>query len=174
MQKIANLTSYELKWEQPSALKMEYQLRAGDDVAATLRFRSSFGTFAVAESADGCWTFKRVGFFQTRVTIRHCNTDVEVAVFKPNTWSGGGTLILASGQTYRAATNFWQTKFTFETEAGDPLLSFQSGGFIHQSAIVSFQPNAAMLPDLPLMVLLGWYLIIMMHNDSAATVAAAT
>ena len=46
---------------------MEYELRAGDMLAATLRFRSSFGSFATAEDGDGCWTFKRVGFWQTSV-----------------------------------------------------------------------------------------------------------
>ena len=51
-----------LKWLQPNWLKMEYELHAGEEVVATLRFRSSFGTLATAQSADGCWTFKRVGF----------------------------------------------------------------------------------------------------------------
>jgi len=40
----------ELKWLQPSAFKQEFQLRSGDDVLATLRFRSMFGTFATASA----------------------------------------------------------------------------------------------------------------------------
>jgi len=68
MRKIAELIGQQLKWGQPSAFKMQYELQAGDELAATLRFRSSFGSFATGESADGCWTFKRTGFWQTRVT----------------------------------------------------------------------------------------------------------
>ena len=93
MTRVADLAGRLLKWEQPSLLKMEYDLHTGDgELAATLRFRSSFGSFATADSADGCWTFKRVGFFQTRVTIRQCGEETDSATFKNNTWSGAGTL----------------------------------------------------------------------------------
>ena len=65
VKKIGEMIGRKLEWVQPSAWKMQYELRAGDELIATLRFRSSFGSFATAESADGCWTFKRVGFWQT-------------------------------------------------------------------------------------------------------------
>jgi len=64
MQKIAMQSNQALQWRQPHLFKMEYELHAGDELVATLRFRSSFGTLATAQSADGCWTFKRAGFFQ--------------------------------------------------------------------------------------------------------------
>ena len=111
MKKIAGVIGRELEWVQPSAWKMEYELRAGDELIATLRFRSSFGSFGTGESADGCWTFKRVGFWQTRVTIRGCGSDMDIAMFKNNTWSGGGTLELPDGRKVLATTNLWQTNF---------------------------------------------------------------
>jgi hypothetical protein len=173
MMKIAELTRHELKWVQPNAFKMEYELRAGDAVAATLRFRSSFGSFATAESADGSWTFKRVGFWQTKVTIRASGTETDLAVFKNNTWSGGGTLELPEGRKYPASTNFWATQFEFKTEAGEALISYRSiGGMLHMSSAVEIHPLAEDLAELPWMVLLGWYLTVMMHMDSAAAVAA--
>ena len=46
MRKLAELVSQQLKWVQPSAFKMHYELRAGDELAATLRFRRAFGSFA--------------------------------------------------------------------------------------------------------------------------------
>jgi len=97
----------ELKWVQPSAWKMQYELRTGDELIATLRFRSSFGSFATAESEDGCWTFKRVGFWRTRATIRGCESETNIAMFKNNTWSGGGALELPDGRKVLATTNFW-------------------------------------------------------------------
>jgi hypothetical protein len=85
--------SQSLRCVQPNILKMNYELRAGDEVMATLRFRSLMGTLATGESADGCWTFKRVGFLQASATVRSCGSDSDIAAFKHNTWSGGGTLI---------------------------------------------------------------------------------
>jgi hypothetical protein len=166
MRKITELNE-PLEWVQPDALKMQYELHAGNDVAATLRFRSSFGTFATAESADDCWTFKRVGFFQTRVTVRACGAETEIAVFKNNTWTSGGTLHFPDGHAFRATTNFWQTKFEFQTEQGEALVEFRRGGVLHLSARVQVRPSVLRTADVPLMVMLGWYLIVMMAQDAA-------
>ena len=172
MKRMAELIGRELEWTQPSALKMQYELRAGNEVAATLRFRSSFGSFATAESADGCWTFKRVGFLQTKVTIRACSGDNEIAVFKNNTWKGGGTLELPDGKRILATTNFWQTNLEFRNESGQTILQFKSGGLIHLSARVDINPTVYNKGEPVWIVMLGWYLIIMMHMDSAGVTAA--
>ena len=171
MKRITELIGRELKWSQPSAFKMNYELLSGDEPSASLRFRSSFGSLATGESANGCWTFKRTGFFQTRVTIRVCGEETDIAVFRNNTWSGGGTLELSDRRKLLATTNLWQTNLEFKTESGESLLRFKSGGMIHLSAIVEIQQQAVGLLELPWLVMLGWYLIVMMNMDAAASVA---
>lgn len=168
MKKAADLIDCELKWTQPGAFKMRYEMYAGEELAATLNFRSSFGSFATGASADGCWTFKRTGFCQTRVTLRPCEVETDIALFRNNTWSGGGTLELPDGRKLLATTNLWQTNLEFKTESGETLLRFKSGGLIHLSARVEIQRQAIELAELPWLVMLGWYLIVMMHMDSAA------
>ena len=141
--------------------------------AATLCFRSSSGSFATATSADGSWSFKRVGFWQTKVTVRASGAETDLAVFRNNTWGGGGTLELPDGRKYPANTNFWATQYEFKTEAGEPLVSYKKiGGVLHTSAAVEIHPPAKDIAEMPWMVLLGWYLTVMMLNDHAAAVAA--
>ena len=171
MKRLADLIDRELKWTQPSAFKMDYELHAGDELAATVRFRSLFGSLATGESGDGCWTFKRAGFFQTRVTIRVCGEETDIAVFRNNTWSGGGELELPGGRKVLVTTNLWQTNLEFTTESGEALLGFKSAGLIHLSAQVEIQQEAIGLAELPWMVMFGWYLIVMMQMDSAASAA---
>jgi hypothetical protein len=172
MMRLAEFVGHELKWVQPHALKMEYELRAGDMVVATLHFRSSFGSFAAATSADGTWTFKRVGFWQTRATIRAIGSETDLAIFKNNTWSGGGTLELLDGRKYPANTNFWLTQYEFRTEKDVPLISYRNiGGILHLSSMTEILPPAKEIPEMPWMVLLGWYLTVMMRMDSAAAAA---
>lgn len=168
MRPLAEVTGLPLQWVQPSAWREAYELRAGEDVVATLRFRSAFGSYATAEIADACWTFKRVGFWKTRVTVRRCEADQDLAVFHNNTWRGGGTLELADGRRYLASTNTWLTRYEISDEAGEPLLLFALGGVFRQSAQVTIQPAAVRLDVLPLLLTLGWYLAVMMHQDSAA------
>ncbi len=169
MEKIAEYVGKELKWVQPHASKMEYEMRSGDMVIATLRFRSSFGSFATAASADGTWSFKRVGFLNTRVTIRANGSETDMAIFKNNTWSGGGTLELLTGKKYTVNTNFWETRFEFKTEMGDTLIKYEKiGGFLHLSSKTEVNSIAKNIPEMPWMVMLGWYLTVMMYMDNAA------
>jgi hypothetical protein len=174
MTAISELVGTEIEWVQPSALKMNYELRSGEERLAALRFRSSWGTFATAESPEGCWTFKRVGFWQTRVTIRACSTEDELAVFRHNTWSNGGTLEFPDGRTVRATTNFWQTRLEWSTESGEALLRFHTHGLVKLAARVEILPAGSLRQELAWMVCLGWYLIIMMYNDSAAASSAVS
>ncbi|MGE5293968.1 MAG: hypothetical protein ACM3VT_04005 [Solirubrobacterales bacterium] len=168
MEKTANFVGKPLLWRSAALLRAEYELRSDDLVVAVLRFRSAWGTFATAESGDGCWTFKRVGFWQTRATIRACDSEEEIATFKNNTWTAGGTLVFPDGRQYPANTNFWQTQYEFTTEAGEPLIHFRNRGLFGNSAEVTILPAAKEVTELPWMVCLGWYLIVMMQNDTAA------
>lgn len=171
MKRLAEVVGHTLTWAQPSALRMEYELRVGEEVAATLRFRSSFGSFATGQSADGSWTFKRVGFLQTRVTIRESGGDAEIGTFRNQTWAGGGTLELPDGRQFLATTNIWQTKLEFQAEGGVPLIRFKSRGLVHLSADVEVESQAIQISELRWMVLFGWYLTVMMHMDSGTAAA---
>jgi hypothetical protein len=175
MRKIASLAGRDLRWVQPHALKMEYELLDGDLPAATLRFRSSFGSFATAESADGRWTFKRVGFWQTRATIRAEGSDREIAAFRNATWRNGGSLELPDGRRYLASNNFWMTQFALTTVEGEALVSYRKvAGVLHMSADVTIAPPAAVVAEMPWLVAFGWYLAVMAHLDSSSVAAAGS
>ncbi len=174
MMKITELMGHELRWTQPHASKMEFELRAGEVIAATLRFRSSFGSFATAASADGTWTFKRVGFWHTRATVRAVGAEADLAVFKNKTWSGGGTLELPDGRKYPANTNFWATQYAFTRETGEPLIIYKKiAGILHLSSVVEIHGLSKEIAEMPWLVSLGWYLTVMLYMDSALAVVAA-
>ena len=99
MRSIFTATGQELSWHQPKGLRRHFELRIGDEVLATLRWETNFGSLATAETAEGRWTFKRVGFWRPKVTVRAAGSDADLAVFEPR-WTGSGTLTLASGHSY--------------------------------------------------------------------------
>lgn len=172
MLKITELIGQESRWTQPHALKMEYELRARDVIAATLSFRSSFGSFATTTSADGTWTFKRIGFLQTRATVRAAGAEADLAMFKNNTWSGGGILELPGGRKYPANTNFWATRYEFKRETGEPLISYKNiGGVLHLSSLVEIHGAAKEIAEMPWLAALGWYLMVMFYTDAAGIAA---
>ena len=168
MRKIAQ-SSHGLKWAEVSA--RQHELRAGDELVATLKLQSGFGTLAKAESGDGCFTFKRVGFWQSRASIRACDSDAEVALFTNNTWQSGGTLEFPGGTRYKATTNAWMTRLEFRSESEEQLVGFHYGGLFRRKADVEVSSAALQDPHLHLLVTFGWYLAIMLSNDAAALTA---
>jgi hypothetical protein len=174
MRTIRDVAGEALRWAQPSAFKREYELRAGDEALATLRWQKTFGSLAVAASADGAWTFKRSGFLSPKVTVRRPGAEAEVAVLKPG-WRGEGTLELAAGRRYQwRNTSFWRSEWAFTDEAGEPLVQFTPEfAFFKQAAEVKVETRAGSIPDLSLLTLLGWYLMVLMSEDAGAAAAGA-
>jgi hypothetical protein len=168
---ISETADQELLWIQPAARKREHELRAGEEVVATLRFQR--GSLADAEADGHHWTFKRQGFWQPRVTVRVAGSDADIAIFRPH-WAGGGTLELADGRAVRlASANFWQSEWVWQ-EKDRPVIRFKGRhGIVKAKGAVEIQPGAAGLPDIPLLVLLGWYLILLHADDAAAASTAA-
>jgi hypothetical protein len=171
---ISELAGEELLWIQPAARKREHELRAGEDLVATLRFQR--GSLADAEAVGHHWTFKRQGFWRPRVTVRVPGSEVDVAVFRPH-WAGGGVLEFGDGRTIQLrSANFWHSEWVWE-EKEQPLIRFKGRhGIVKAKGSVEIQSGAAGLPDSPLLILLGWYLILLHAEDSAAasTVAATS
>lgn len=173
--RIRDFAAMPLRWEQPRSLRMEYELRASGQTLATLHFRSAFGTFATLQDGEGSWTFKRMGFWRTHVSIRALASDEELGAFQNNTWKQGGTLVLSDGRAYLASTNFWSTQYSFCTPQEEPLIHFAKfRGILHASTEVTVLPAARQLPELPWMIGLGWYLTLMMHRDTVAVTTATT
>ena len=166
MRPISEIAGQELLWVQPAVRKREHELRAGDDIVAMLRFQR--GSLADAEAAGGHWTFKRQGFWQPRVTVRTAGSDADLAVFHPR-WVGGGTLEFPDGRAVRlSSANFWQSEWVWQ-DGEKPIIWFKGRhGLVKARGAVEIKPEDASHPDLAMLVLLGWYLILLHAEDSTA------
>jgi hypothetical protein len=175
---IREIAEQTARWTQPKALAREYELRAGNEVVATLRWQKTLGSLALAESADGAWTFKRSGFLSPRITVRRPDSEADVGVFKPG-WRGEGMLRLLEGRGYQwLNTSFWHSEWAFADEAGKPLVHFKTEfepaavfAIFKHAAEVTFEPSAFSVLDLSLLTLLGWYLMVLMSEDAAGATA---
>jgi hypothetical protein len=159
------------EWHQPRATRSEFELRDDGKVIASLSMNSMFGTLATAKAGPACWTFKRVGFFQQRVSIRACGSEESLGEFVNGTWAGGGTLVLRDGRRFNATTNWWNTNWQVEDESGRVVLRFDYGGIFSLHAGVDIAPASQDLPELPLLLTLSWYLIVMHARDAEASAA---
>ena len=92
MKSLREKTEGHLSWKQPKATHQIFELKNNGDLLGKVVFPKSVGSLAEAETSDGKWTFKRVGFFTTRITIRKSGEEEDIAVFRPNLIARSGSL----------------------------------------------------------------------------------
>jgi hypothetical protein len=168
MRTITALVDHTLTWTKPRFFKSDYELRFGDELIATLSFKRIFSSAAIAENGEGCWTFERVGFLRKKTVIRTSGSSTILGIFKKNKWKEGGCLELSDGHKFKAIANLWKNTIEFQTDTGESLIHTKSNGIFRPSATLQMYRKSLQIPQLPWMVMLGLYLIIMMKRDAAA------
>jgi hypothetical protein len=171
MKAIREFAGLPLLWVQPKAMQQQFELRCGDEVLAVMRWESSWRSGATAEMAEGSWSFRRQGFRQ-EVVIEPAWGGAAVPTLRRH-W-GSATLSFPDGHRYLWKRNgFWGTKRAWTAVDGVPLLGFKARpGFLKTGGEVEIYPLAAALPELALLVTLGWYLVVMEGRDAAAAASS--
>src|ERR1051326_5722734 len=168
MKAIREFVGQPLQWVQPKATKQQFELHSGDEVLVVMRWQRSWRTAATVETAEGSWLFKRQGFRQ-QVVIEPGVGNAAVPTLK-RSWTGNATLSFPDGHSYLwRRQGFWGIRRVWVTADGVQLLSFKARqGFLKTGGEVEVLAFAADLPELALLVSLGWYLVIMEARDASA------
>ena len=171
--KLGQALDRELTWAQGGSWGRRHALRAGDDLVATLWRPKPFGSLAVGETLEGRWTFKRSGFLHPKVTVRVEGSEQDMAVVEM-AWSGGGRVQIATtAERYRWwCSDFWRMKWALGREEGPPLITIATKFALKMKAKVTIDAPARRVKELPMLVLLSWYLMVLTSEDSAAAAGA--
>lgn len=176
MEAFSTAIGTKLYWIQPRTLERKFELRAETGLFGSLSFATALGTLATAEVATGSWTFKRVGFLNPRVTIREAGRDADLALFWPRFW-GGGWLEFANGGKFPwKSIDFWATTWGFADTREELVFTMKPGAeqpklsdLLKTQAVVEIGTHSFGLTELPLLLMLGWYMMIMQKEDAATT-----
>ena len=151
----------DLGWRRPGMFSRELILEAGSEALATLRWEKWFRFEALAESADGLWIIgrRRSASLLGDYVVRDHVSGTEAAAFKRD-WRGAGVVRFASGAKYRwGHEGFWRPRYFWAAESGQPLLSFRALIGFGRSYEMDVDPSARSLAELPVLVLLGGYVM---------------
>jgi hypothetical protein len=180
MKSLSHLNHTVLSCVQPKTLNRFFEIRQNEDVVATLAFESKFGTLATATSADGSWTFKRIGFLNPRITVRRAGEEQDLAVYEPRLL-GGGVLSFPHGLTMKwKPTSFWGNSWSFVLSDENILVGFKSGldhsklaDMFKTQATIDINPIPYVKKYLTMLAALGMYLILMEHEESGSVAITA-
>jgi hypothetical protein len=158
------------RWVQRDLADRRYELRAGGSVVATLRWERAWGSLATGETAEGRWTIKRTGFLRPRVTVREAGSETQVALVSLHSGGTTGEVKLADEHEFRwNGMTPHRAECAFTSVAGEPLVTFRPRFVMMQSeAEIEIEKRALALPELSLLALLGWYLIVLINEETVA------
>ncbi len=162
---------YELEWRQPHPLSRFFELLAAEDMVGQLEFSTAFGSRAAAATAETQWVFRRGGFFLPVATAHAAGEQPELANYRPGYFGNKGKLTLRGGEELLlSSSGVFNTHWRLTTPGGRLLAGFQPKGIIRQGCRVSMPLGGSGRPDLLLLVMFSWYLVVLNSEDAATAV----
>ena len=172
MKRSSELSSLSLVWNRRTTRILE--LTAGEALLAGLKFEKVGGSLATGHSPGGKWTLWRIGFPKARTYTRVGTSKRNVAILEPGSRTGGAPLAFADGRSF-----LWQPAkdrrqdMTFANATGKTIARFRAENGPGFRVGVEIERWARDLPELWLLLLLGGYTLISLHNDKQAAAAKA-
>ena len=160
----------DLSWSRPSIFRRELDLEAGSERLASLRWEKMLSLEAVGESADGRWIIgrHRMGSLRGQVVVRDAATQAPVATFT-RSWRRTGVLRFDSGAEYKwEREGFWRPTYFWSSGAQEHLLAFTFRVGFRSRYEMAVDPAVQRVPELPVLVLLGAYLMVLTSRQNAA------
>lgn len=124
MKSIRSLAGTTMQCIQPSMWKLEFEIRAGEEVVGTIRFPSVLNRKAEAESADGRWIIEDKGIFRQKLFVSRADDQQPIAdhVFTP---FGQNVIRLSATRILRFKRDFWKREYSLTTDMNMPLLKLK-------------------------------------------------
>ena len=165
----ANSTAF--RWLRSREDPLEFDLLAEDRPLANVLWKSGSRSVTTARTATGTWTLKRSGFLNPRVTIRPMDTAQDAA--RISVHLNYHRIDVTGGVSYRfhragVLLPAWQVS----TDAGEEILHIEpvrEGRKLVGGAVVT-SAAAMQRPELPLLVLISWYFIVLAWFEDEALV----
>lgn len=173
MQPMSQAAGRELRWAQPHFGRRWWELRALDahgktidgdaGLFAMLGWKRRFHRVADIETADGAWRLSRPRLVSRDIRIEKTDEPGRVVTVRWTglAWSRTAHIRLADDRAYKFwPSHFWSAEYAIAPEDSDePLITFRRHFRPFRTENdVQIAASAARLPDLALLVSLGWYM----------------
>lgn len=172
-----DLDIQELTWKKNGTWSgvFDYTLQDADGSAVATIKRPQWWNNRIEIDAPGNrWSLERKGFWKRRVEIIALATGDVPAVFFYKHQQGH--VEFADGRVYYWKNHsIWGARWAWTDADGKPLIGFHRAGVFVPRGELYFDSATETMRSVPLLVFLGWYLVLLnVMDSSAATVVVAT
>jgi len=167
MRQIRESIGREMRWRRTRFLPSAFELRVGDEPAATLDWPKLFSRSPVATAAEGRWRFRRNAPFSWTVTIEDADSGAPVGEYSPGPLAG--TLQLADGRVFRVGRERLFGRLKLWRDNGGELMSFSRRPSIGGGGPMQIEGSASAEKDLGLLVTFAFFLLTLRRRRAAAS-----
>ncbi len=165
---LANLNGSQLAWSQP-AIAQTFELSGSEGIYARLELKKLASSRANGTSSRATFAFERQGMLKSHISIRLADSAQSLATYEPNFAGQKGLLKYSGGQSVEfQATNFFKTEWQWLTPDGDGLIGFRVKGAGKPHATVFIGDDGLQRVDLDLLLLLGFYVLLLLREESTS------
>ena len=171
MKPIQDFKGNEMRWYSTGLARWNNELLGTDgETYATLVWKGVLMNKAIGSCAKGDYQFKWAGFVRRHVPIVEMSTGKEIGKLSLGLFDSGW-LQMENGRRYQFKQIGWKSRWSFFDDLGEKqcTLAFRSWASRGGDAIIAV--NATLNPDLPILLLLGWYAMNMMNAEAIAYVS---
>ena len=169
----SNFVGQPLTWIHTALLKASYDLVAPDNATIATLDMSSWSTKATARVPEGTLFLRKEGWTGLKVAVSLDENGPTLATYQSR-WTGtSGQVVFPDGRTFDwNKTNFWGTqKAWIDPVSKVPSIQISIGSFSRKSTVI-IDPQAVEIPELSLLVVLGFYNILVEKRRQAAAAAS--
>lgn len=172
---LSYLVGQELTWVSTEAFKARYNLVAPDSTILATLDMSNWTSKAHATVPEGTLFMRKEGWSGLKVSIYAAEQGPLIATYQRK-WTGTrGQLLFPDGRSFMwNKINFWGTQKAWTDLTGNIVYVQLSVKSFSRTSNVLIHPQAADIPELSLLVVLGFYNIIIERRDAAAASASAS
>lgn len=174
MPSLRDLIGQEMTWVPTATFKTRFDLVTGDTTIASLDM-SNWTTKATATVPEGTLVMQLEGLSRRKATIYAAEQGAAIATYQRK-WSGtSGILQFPDGRELKwTKTNFWGNEKAWRDQMGIiDYVQFHTRSFSRKVEVM-ISPQAAEIPELSMLLVLGLYNIIIERRDAEAASSAAT
>ena len=172
--RLSEFTGPVLEWKQTGRSGGHFELLGGGQALATLDWpRALGGGPASGRFDDRAFSFKRSGFIDRKIKVTSAPFDQEVLT--ADLGSRDQRILFADGSAYTISRVSWTDRNWQVVDAnGAPMAMITvRHGLMRTDGDVNVVAERQRDPHLPMLIVLGWLIIVLRSRDSAAAAGAA-
>ena len=163
MKTLSTAVDLQLHWVQPTMLMRHFKLYSENGLIGELLFKkasTAYGTWTGGGSGTEGWMIKGGGLLKRGVTLRESGAKDDLAVFRSNLQGEGWLEFFKGSRFYWKSRNFWRTEWGFSNVQEELLFVMKSQPWYRLKIESAVEIGAQWqdLDELPLLMMLGWYL----------------